>query len=530
YTWSRPPHGLIQGEGVDGVFSANENLLDDYTAHTNGEVFLNRFIPELRVLDTSIDAAAIFPSAAVALQARADGTPIDVVNVPASELHGGVEATDRQSFGEDEAITLDFTFETYVKVKSVTVTFFAGVGWQIPFFKLGIIDPAFRGIGAADPTIRTVRYIGESTVVGNGTNVPFANLLDTDALVGGLPEGIGAKFTVTITPAYSNMSFWNQFGMEFHLDFGSRDGTNSMGIASIELEVEAMVADAGMQEEIFVPERRYYISTGSASGDVNPEEVLEEADSATAYWRQTEVGTKRGANKFRAYAFGDKIEDNQPPLRGDPKVLEQMQVIEYDKARDLLTPPYTYDFITFTPLDEAAAIAFYRGTLPTGPLTMSIDVSPIADILKQGRNDRLYGQIPTDRNVWHAPGHAWTFKFVENYTFCCNPCPKAMVIDYNYAHLHDGLAVVETARFWDELPSGFTRLIRSTEMSPDPTFGQSQESGIGITGGTSGQAILINAEDLIDSQGNFIDTSISSGGGLGVDEDGNPIYLPQGGE
>lgn len=534
YTWSRPPHGLLQGEGTDGVFSANENLIDNYVDHTSGQVFINRFISDLKSLSTSLDAAAIFPATEIALAARADETPISVADVAPEDLHniGGpvAPATGGESFGEDETISLDFRFETYVKVKSVTVTFFAGNGWQVPAFSLGVVDPQFRGVGAEDPSVRTVRLLANSTLLANGTNVPFLNLLDTDAVREGLPGGVGARFPVTLTPSYADASFWNQFGMEFHLTFARRDGTNSMGIAGIELEVEAMVPGSELSEEIFVPERKYYTSIGSPGGGNNPEEFLQEADSATVYWRQAETGGTRGSNKFRAYSFGVKLEDNQAPLRGEPQELEQIQGQEYDAAKDLMPAPYEFTFATFVPPEESSAIQFYGGEVPVATLNMSMAISPVDEVRQEGSGNRLYGRVPTDRNPWHAPGHTWTFQFVDNYDFCCSPCPRAMVIDYNFAHLHDGLAVVETARFWDELPSGFTRLIRSTLLSPDPTFGQQKDSGMGITGGTSGQATLIEEREFTDSQGNAIDVTVLENAGFRKDAEGNLILLPQGGE
>ena len=130
--------------------------------------------------------------------------------------------------------------------------------------------------------------------------------------------------------------------------------------------------------------------------------------------------------------------------------------------------------------------------------------------------------------MWHAPGHAWTYKFIENYLFCCDPCPKQMTIDYNYGHLHDNLAVVETARFWDELPSGFTRLIRSTLLSPDPSFGAQQESGVGISGGTSGRAVLISESDFLDSQGEAISVEVLEAAGFAKNQDGTYVIVSDG--
>ena len=532
YTWSRPPHGTTQNRGTDGDFAANENLINNFASHDAGLVFVNRFIPELQELEIGNDAAAIFPSTAHALATRADGDPISVVNVGAGELYnGGVPATSRESRGEDEVITLDFRFATYVRIRSVQITFFAGQGWEIPKVRLGIIDPSQRTPSSPAPVVRTARIVGETTVIANGGDIPFLNLLNQGSVSAGFAGGVGAKYPVLITPSYANMSFWNQFGMEFHLIFDRRSGQNSMGIAGIELEVEAMVQSDELTETVFIPERKYYISTGTPGGGNNPERFLTEADSATVYWKQAQTGSIKGSNKFRAYAFGDKIEDNQAPIRGsEPGDLEKLQVKEYDIARDLMPRPYNYSFTAFIPKEEGLAIDFYGGVRPDVSLSMSLDVGEIDKVQALSSSEKLYGIIPTDRHVWHAAGHTWTFKFEEAYKVCCNACPYLMVIDYNFAHLHDGLAVVETAQFWDELPTGFSRLIRSTELSPDPTFGQSQRSGLGIDGNTSGQAILMDANSFLDSNGNPIPIEVINNAGFSQGEDGTLYMMPQGGE
>lgn len=531
YTWSRPPHGTTQDRGTDGVFAANENLISNFTTHDSGIVFLNRFIPELQELEVSNDAAAIFPSVSHALATRAARDPINVVNVGAGDLYnGGVPATGRESRGEDEVITLDFRFETYVRVRSVTITFFAGQGWQIPKVRLGIIDPSQRTDSSPDPVVRSARLVGESSVVANGGDIPFLNLLDQAAVAAGFEGGVGAKYPVLITPSYANMSFWNQFGMEFHLIFDRRSGQNSMGIAGIELEVEAMINSDELTETIFIPERKYYISTGTPGGGNNPDNFLTEADSATVYWKQAETGAIKGSNKFRAYAFGDKIEDNQPPIRGsEPADLEKLQAQEYNITLDLMSRPYNFNFTSFVPKEEGNAIDFYAGTRPSVSLNMSLDVSAIDKAQAINSTEKLYGIVPSDRHVWHAAGHTWVFRFREAYAVCCRACPYSMVIDYDFAHLHDALAVVETADFWDELPTGFSRLIRSTELSPDHTFGQSQRSGLGIDGSSSGQDVLLDASSFVDSQGNLIDLDIIENAGFSQGSDGTLKLLAQGG-
>lgn len=536
YTWSRVPHGLSQGQGTDGVFNANENLMDDYVGVSTGDVFTNRFVAGNTVLDVGLDAAAIFPSRQAALDAKAQGNPIEVVDVDPSEVKfGGRPATDRESAGEDEPIHLDFTFATYVRIRSAKITFFAGSGWQVPAVRLGLVEPASRGIGAPIPTLRDIRVLAESETTADGTQVPNAQLLNRSALQQGFAAGRGAKFDVTLRPSYVNEPFWNQYGQEFQFRFAARSGINSMAIAGIELQVEAMLPGSSETEVINIPARKYYISQGSTP--LNPEEYLSEEDSASAYWRTAETFSTRGANKFRAYAWGTKLEDgSDAPQRGEARDLERLQEQEYDIARSLASRPYIYQFASYIPKDEREALEFYGGSPPSWILNMSADISKVDEVLQGGSGEPVFGKVPEDRRPWHAPGHAWTYKFEENYVYCCFPCPKAMVIDYNYAHLHDGLAVVETANFWSELPSGFTRLIRSTMLLPDPTFGETNESGVGISGGTSGQAVLLDERDFTDAQGNAIPSDVLRAAGfvrlpdgtLAVVSNGSEVPVPQG--
>ncbi len=163
---------------------------------------------------------------------------------------------------------------------------------------------------------------------------------------------------------------------------------------------------------------------------------------------------------------------------------------------------------------------------------MSLEVKEIDKISRHASTEDnlllLYGEVP-ERNQWNAPGHAWTWQQREGYEFCCSPCPKTMVIDYNFAHLHDGLAVVETAQFWDELPSGFTRILRSTLMVPDPAFADASTAGKGLDGGSTSGAVVLDSRLFTDSQGAPIDASTLSNAGLQKSPDGSFVILDNGG-
>jgi len=546
YTWSRVPHGVATPNGgqsgIDGRFGANENLADNYIAHDLGRVFVNAAGATGNFLFIS-DLEAAFPSRelALSLQNEDNDSQLKVGDLPPEELkEGAIPAEGRISQGQEEPIILDMLFSSYVKINSVSIAFAVGTGWQIPGIKLGVVDPQFRGSGAPVPTLRTSRIVADLPPSANGTSISnngqsvnpndvtgTPRQSDRAATAAGLPEGMAGTFWVTLTPDYAGQAFWNKFGQEFHLIFEGRPGPNSMGIAFIQLEVDSM--SSILLERVQTFERGYFTSAGGPSGSVNPEEKLSAADSASAYWRTTDRSATNGANRFRAYAWGSKLNDGDvatnPPIQGDPRDLERLQAEEYDTARDLLNSPYTYSFTSFFPPDETSAIEFFGGSAPSFTTTLQMEISPIDQVLRGGNGDPLYGVIPQDRNPWHAPGHTWTYEFVENYVFCCFPCPRIMVIDFKFAHLHDGLAVVEAARFWDELPSGFTRLIRSTLMAPDVTFGQSQQSGIGITGGTAGQSVLLD-EGLF----NNIPVEVLENAGFRRDADGNGLVLIQGGE
>lgn len=537
YTWSRVPHGVATENGgqsgIDGIFAAEEGRANSYLDLELGRVFQNGFTTSFtQELNFNInELAAAFPSRVLTANLQEAGT----LNVGGGEntdqsfiQFGGLKATNNISQGEEETIILDILFPTYVKISSITITFYVGTGWQVPNVRLGVIDPEFRVPGVPVPTLRTSRIIVESNVTTNGTSLSQGrNQVNKASFQAGLPQGVGAKFTVTLTPSYVNESFWNKFGQEFHLIFDQRSGPNSMGIGGIAVEVESMSDDITENVEIF--ERKYFTSTAIAAGGINPEEKLQAEDSATGYWRTTDQSTVKGGNKFRAYAWGNKLNDgdgvSNAPIKGDPENLEELQEKEYDVARGLMSSPYKYKFTGTIPEDESNLIQFYGGTIPTWTTILSMKLSSVDKVLTGGTGLPVFGVIPKDRKSWHAPGHTWTYKLESSFIFCCFPCPKSMVIDFEFAHLHDNLAIVETARFWDELPSGFSRLIRSTIMSPDVTFGQSQESGLGITGGTTGSAVLLS-ESLF----NNVSVDTLENAGFAKTGNGDGFVLIQGGE
>lgn len=529
YTWSRVPHGLpgASQDGQDGAFRGIESLTENYLEFGSGEIFATA-VDDVSVRTFFTDeAAAVFPSTQLALKAKADGSPIEVVPLDVSELKlGAVEASEGESKGEDELIVLDFRFNTYVQINSVKINFLAGKGWQVPKVELAVIDPQFRGEGAPIPTFRFGRPIAESSIQSVGTQVPNPELLDQEAVQEGLEAGVGANLPVVLIPSYTGTPFWSRFGMEFHLVFDRRDGVNSMGIAAIELNVEAFVPDSEIEEEIRVNERRYYVSTGSPAEGVNPDARLFPADDATVYWRTSEQEAERGANKFRAYAWDVAIDDDEDVQRGeDPRELERLQEEEYDNSRELFESPYEFIFQGFSPIDEREALEFYGGDFPEWTNNLSLTVSKVNEVSRGGAEEGqlFYGEVP-ERQIWNAPGHAWSYNLEETYTVCGFREIANQLIDYNFAHLHDNLDVVETAAFWDELPTGFTRLLRSTQLQPDPFFGQGNNIPGAEPGGT-GQTKLINQAAFED-----ISPEVLEAAGFRRDENGNLINIIQGGE
>ncbi|MEE8323477.1 MAG: hypothetical protein V3R57_07640, partial [Candidatus Bathyarchaeia archaeon] len=216
---------------------------------------------------------------------------------------------------------------------------------------------------------------------------------------------------------------------------------------------------------------------------------------------------------------------------GDPRSLEELQGKEYDQARDLAEHPYTWGFRSFLPLDEAEAVDFYGGLSPSWSCEMTVSMDSIEKVSQHAGTANnallLYGVVPK-RKPWNAPGHAWTYDMKEGYEFCAPLSPKSMVVDFNYAHLHDGLQIVETARFWDELPNGFTRLIRSTMMSPDSNFGVPGAPTL-ADGDGGGGSVILNASDFVNSQGKTIDDNILENAGFRKQPGGGFIMLDNGG-
>jgi hypothetical protein len=521
YTWSRVPHGFEGGSADDGRFQSVENQADQYLHFDDGEVFVNQFEDGARRLNVAAGTAAFFPS-----EQYAQDNSI-FVTAPLGpgdpKLKGGNPANDDgESQGQPEAITLDMVFDTYVRIKQINIKFVAGAGFEVPPVVLRVVDPANRT--GASVTTRAAREIAVSALTAQGTNLVNASNFSSADIQNG-----EVLFPVNILPSYTDVPFWNQFGQEFHLIFEARTGDYSMGIASIDVIADTFLPDFEVTENITVYERKYYVSKGSPVVGNNPESFLGEADSATGYWRTTEVAATTGANRHRAYGFGRKLSEDGGLQRGGVQGLEKLQEEKYDEARDLMPRPYIWTFRSFSPLDEAEAIDFYQGSFPDWVCTLYLKPNRIDEVSRHDSGNLLFGKVP-QRNPWSAPGHAWTFNMVENYVFCCFPCPKTMVVDYNYAHLHDGLAIVETARFWDEMPSGFTRLIRSTMLAPDPTFGQSQQAGVGLDGGSTTGPVLLDESLFVDSQGASIDASTLENAGFRVDPSGNLVILETGGE
>lgn len=556
YTWSRVPHGFPQSgltfssDGVDGAFAAREHLTDSYIDVTNGAVFLKRF--GTGVNSTSVEdgeIAVFFPSNRLAQDLREDDSSLRIVPQTALEpgdprLKGGLPATalpdgnpsNKFSNGQSELVNIDMVFDTPVKITNVKVLFMAGeddsafggrarIKWEVPSMTLGVIDSENRVGPPPYITRRLPRTIAGSAVKAFGRDVPGDFTRDERTIINN-----GAYlFEVNMTPGYSSVPYWNQFGQEFHLIFDARDNDGSLGIASIEMEVEAMVpSDEQLTETIRVRERKYYRSVGTPGQSNNPESYLTGMDSASAYWRTSNELVTKGSNKFRSYSWDEKLEDNQQPEAGDPSTLEKIQAEEYDKARLLQTGPnYQFEYQSFIPLDEREFLEFVAGgRVPEWTTTLTHTLNDV-DKVRSGGNGMLhFGEVP-ERTNWTAPGHAWTHNFVTSFGFCCDPpgrCPAEMTIDYNFAHLHDGLSVTETARFWDELPSGLTRLIRSTMYLPDPGF---------ITGAGQGNlaaegVALLDGDALLDSQGRPIDPRIIDQAGIRKDDEGNLIIIDRG--
>lgn len=523
YTWSRVPHGIGSSIGTDGAFNGYEQQADSLFDVGDGEVFTNFFANATVGLDPLNDGGAIFPSQALATQKIADedgilvGGALDPTDAhEAAQLKGGVPVSeDNESRGETEQIILTMRFNTYVKITEVIVTFYAGVGYEAPKYQLCVTTgPQMSSIGTFI-TNAPCTIVGESLQSAFGGNFDGAEDQDPDDV----REGT-AKFVSRLTPGYANSPFWEQYGMQWNLIFPARGVGQSMGIASVTLKADAITDGPENTEIIRVRERGYYRSIGNPTSDNNPERFLGELDSATVYWRTTQKGSFKGDNRHRAYAWGDELQDNQDRIQSsDIQFLESLQEEEYDTARSLMESPYQYSFNSFTPIDESKWLELLGESDPAWTCVMSMTISPVAEVVEQTNQTPVYGVLPRRKN-FNAPGHVWTHNFEETYAPCCFGCVHSMLVNYDYLHLHDNLAEVETADFWSELPSGFTRLIRSTMMLPDPTF-QGAEGGVGST-------VLLNEKDFTDSQGNAISADVLNAAGFLRDPDTGQIYLDAG--
>ncbi len=555
YTWSRVPHGLPHSglspssDGQDGAFAAREHLADNYIGVANGKVFIKRFATgvEFTAVEDG-EIAVFFPSTRLAADLREIDSSLRMFPNTAfdpgdASLKGGLPATPIPelnpenvfSNGQTELVNIDMVFGVPVKITSVNITFMAGedeqafagrarIKWQTPIVTLGVIDSDNRVGPPPFITRRVPRVLAKSSITAFGNDVPGDFTTNQRTIINN-----GAfLLEVPITPSYAGVPYWNQFGQEFHLIFDGRDNDGSLGIASIELEVEAMVpSETQLSETIKVRERKYYLATGSPAQGNNPESFLSGMDSASAYWRTTIEGSVQGANKFRSYAWSSKLEDNQEPLGFGIKALEELQETQYNDARNLQAGSlYQFTYDSFSPIDERRFLEFVNaGTVPSWTTLLSQEINNVSNV-RNSSGSLHFGEIPV-RDNWTAPGHAWTHNFVEAFGFCCSPpagCPAEMVVDYNFSHLHDGLTTIQTARFWDELPSGLTRLIRSTIMVPDAGFIS------GAAGGRlSGENIaLIDENILVDANGKLIDSAILDQAGIRKTDDGDLIIIEKG--
>ncbi len=522
YTWSRVPHGAATGVAVDGVWNSFENRSENLISADQGDIFTNRILSNQGRLDPSSDGGAIFPSKNLAEGLAADDQGIGVTGVLPSghpKLHGARSVDDDDnSRGQDESIVMTMLFDTYVRVTKVEVTFYAGVGFQAPKYQLGVVPFEERLQPGGIFSNNTTLIIGTTTAeaidgdIGDSENRSAEDIKDGRA-----------KFVSTIIPSYASSPFWLSYGMEWKLIFPARGFSQSMGIASITLTVDGVLDGFENTELIGIRERKYYRSTGTVPGDLNPERFLSSLDQATVYWRTSEIGSFEGHNRHRAYAWGSQFIDNNFGIieSSDIEFLELLQSEEYDNARQLLSSPYQFIMAGFTPLDEQVWLDFLNEGTPSWTLTLINSVSNVEGVLVPGRteNPQFYGIIPKRVN-FNAPGHTWVHSFEESYIPCCLGCADSQVINFDFLHLHDNLSLVETAAFWSELPSGFTRLIRSTIMLPDPTL-QGGEGGVGST-------ILLPASAFQDPQGNAISLDVLEAAGFSRDPTTGQLYVDGG--
>ncbi len=526
YTWSRVPHGIGGGSGQDGSFNATENLAQNYLSK-QGVLTTSVNSSTKRLAKTS--CTAYFPSSLEANFVDEEMIPniISVSNFNDDsdpKLLGGRPATGGKSRGEDEQITLDFTFNAYTQIKSVNINFLAGKGMEVPQVILTGIPPQNRTGDFF--TTRAGVILGTSSSQAQGTSVPDpTNRFDSSDIQKG-----EVLFPASIFPSNADAPFWDKFFQEFHLIFLARDPTLSMGVHSIEFIVDSLTAT--VVETIRIPERRYYTSTFSPTGGENPEENLTGMDSCSAYWRNTSTGAKSGGNRHRAYAWGPLVGQEsgvgqgggQPVIQGlGISELEKLQAEEYDKARALMGRPYTYAFSGFFPLEEQRWIEFLGGSTSSWTTTLSVDVSDIDKIstFDSSNGDRpLYGEVPV-RSTFQAPGHC--FRHVLG-SPAFNPCregqPDAMIISYNFAHLHDELAEVESAGFWADFSAGpsfgsLAAAVPASVNNPDVTF--------------------LETSNFFDSNGQPISTAVLNASGFRRGPDGQlvivePVETAGGGE
>ena len=536
YTWSRVPHGYPgfgERPGLDNVFNGLENRAENYLQFDTGQILIQRAgdSPVQEITPESSQISAFFPGNTLAVLSDSLDIPIRVSALSPGDpkLHGGLPANlggeSGVSQGQDEPITLDLLFNTYVSIAKVTIGFVAGVdkdfrdvsgldiSYQVPLVELKVIDAPNRT--GNFPSTRTGRVIGSTTRTAAGLSIP--DLFGRNA--SDLANEGHLLFREQIVPSYVDTPFWDKYGQEFHLTFGGRESINSMGIAYIQLEVETMDnRGESTDESIFITERKYYTSTGAPPGGNNPEQFLSAVDNASGYWRTSESVPINGANRFRAYAWGEKITDDQPTTEGQLEDLELLQKEKWDDARQLLQSPYVFSYDSFIPTDERNFLEFLGESIPNWQNTLSMTISEIDEV--GGVESPKFGVIP-ERIRWNPPGHTWTVDFEESYSPCRDEGPTEQIINFNFKHLHDNLTTVETARFWDALPTGFTNVAMSTMIAADITF----QGGAG--GGSSGDIVLLRA-DLFTSE---ITTEILENAGFAIDaETGDTVIVANRGE